>query len=166
MIKSIYKLLRETGCYNIDFYEPQDAQFQARNEIRTIKDIYRITFTNSNHKIINLYLVFNEKDFLYKADNKNTKSLELNVVSKEQQEIEELINLYTSKDSNMGLTNMKLSLQSSPIRFIDSLDQKEINIYVEILKYENLFAQSSTLSDYMYFNNFVNFYEEFLPIFL
>ncbi|QBQ07763.1 putative hydrolase of the HAD superfamily [Spiroplasma gladiatoris] len=166
MLKSIYKLLSESECDQIEFYEPQEGIFRAKNETRIINDVYKISYINNNYKTINFFIVFNKNEFLYKVDNKKTKSWEIDVTNKDSREIEDLIDFYSTKESNMGLTMMKNSMQSNPIRFIDSLDENEINIYVEILKYENLVEQSTTIADYMYFNNFKKFLSEFLPLFL
>ncbi|AHI52790.1 hypothetical protein [Spiroplasma culicicola] len=165
-LKSIYKVLNESGCTQIEFYESQDAKFNAKNGFRVIKDVYKIRYMNSNYKFINFYLTFNNNNLIYRASNRQTVSFAINAENKTNQEINEIIEMYLERDSHLGFDPMEFSLQSSPVRFLDSLDPKEINIYVEILRYKNTTPQSSSISDFMFFDNFLTFETEFLPLFL
>ncbi|AOG60589.1 hypothetical protein SHELI_v1c06380 [Spiroplasma helicoides] len=164
-LKDIYNYLKECGCTSIEFYLPQDVKFEAKNSMRVIREIYKISFMNKNFKVFNFFLTFNTNNILYRAENTTNASWCITLDDKSSQEVERILDVYLNKDSVMGLSKMEQPIQSTPIRFLDTLDPNQFNIYVEILKYKNITKQSCKITDYMFFDEFDVFFKEFLPIF-
>ncbi|QEH61939.1 hypothetical protein SCHIN_v1c07440 [Spiroplasma chinense] len=166
MFTEINKFLNAAGCTHIEFYEPRDVEINSKEGVRVFDQIFKISFLNSNYKFINFFLRFNSNNVIYRADNHQAVSYQIDVNGKSKEETEQLLDMYLERESNLGFQPMEPSLQSSPVRFLDTLDVEQINIYIEILKYKNTAKQSLSITELIYFDDFKSFMNEFLPLFI
>ncbi len=166
MMKQINIFLNKQGCQDILFYAPKDARFLVKENYRVIKDLFKISFKNKNMQNINIFLKFNPNSYIYRASNEDTISYLMELSDDDKNNIDEILNLYSGRDDNIGFEKMEFSLQSSPVRFLNTLDEFEINIYVEILKYPNMIKQTCSITKIMFFDIFGHFMRDFLPLFV
>ncbi|AGR41153.1 hypothetical protein [Spiroplasma taiwanense] len=164
--KKINEILTKSGCTQIEFYEPKDVTVEHQFKQIKLESIFKIHYLNTNYKFINLYIKFNEIDFLYKASNQKDLTLYLDLTNKTIEEKQVLLDSYSQRDSQLGLTKLKPSLQFGPILFLEKFKDNEFHIYIEILKNKNILDQSNTKLDFLYFDTDFEFFNNFLPILL
>ncbi|AUB31702.1 hypothetical protein [Spiroplasma floricola] len=161
-LKKLNTILIERECNHIEFFDSKDVQLNDEGQSYELKNVYKVHFLNTKDKIVNLYIKFDENDWLIKASNQNNISYYCDLTGKENYEKDELINLYLDKSSKIGLLQLKTSLQHWPIVFLEQVIDESNHIFVNILKYKNLENQSITDYDCLFIDNEEEFFNAFL----
>ncbi|ALD66537.1 hypothetical protein [Spiroplasma cantharicola] len=157
-LKQLNLELIKGNCSDIEFYEPKDF-----NEL---KQIYRIYFRNNEYWSINLYIVFDERNWLIKASNQNSLSYYLDLNGKTEEECEKIIEPYLKNPSILGLKEMKPSIQLGPILLLENVIDNDRHICITITKNKNLEYQSVTNFDCLFINSAKEFFSKFLPFWI
>ncbi len=157
-LKQLNIEINKGNCSEIEFYEPKN--------FAELKEIYKVSFRNKDYKVINLYIVFDNRNWLIKASNQNSLSYYLDLTNKSEEECQKLFDLYLRNPSILGLNEIIPSIQLDPILLLESVIDDETHICVRIIKNKNVEVQSVTNFDCLFIDSASDFFSKFLPVWI
>ncbi|WP_339030794.1 hypothetical protein [Spiroplasma endosymbiont of Cantharis nigra] len=157
-LKQLNIEINKSNCSEIEFYEPKDSG--------ELKEIYKVSFRNNDYKVINLYIVFDNRNWLIRASNQNSLSHYLDLSNKSEEESQKLFDLYLRNPSILGLNEIIPSIQLGPILLLESVIDDETHICVRIIKNKNVAVQSVTNFDCLFIDSASEFFSKFLPVWI
>lgn len=166
-LKKLKAVLTEKNCQKIQIFPKDDIEYVVNGQLLTLHGVYVVSFIIANGLKINLFIRFNKSESLFYIPNNDHSDLAVYLKeTKDLVKIKEYLATIPEINervlANLGFLPISPRPHSKFIKFLSTLNQREINMTVEILKHENLSKQLTSHYTYDYYDSFPNFIIELI----